>query len=84
VNAATQSASPAAACAQCGLPLGRRHVSATVAGVRKQFCCYGGVLAMQVTRARGEPGAAAALLVRLGLGGFFATVVANARRLARR
>jgi Cu2+-exporting ATPase len=103
VNALTESASLAALCAQCGLPLGRRPISATVAGAREQFCCYGCVLALQVTRARGERGAAAAILVRLGLGCFFAmnvmmlslptaalamvlssaTVVANARRLAR-
>jgi heavy metal translocating P-type ATPase len=60
------------ACAQCGLPLGRRPVAATVDGRRDDFCCYGCVLARQVTRARGDAGAAGAILVRLGLGCFFA------------
>ena len=60
------------ACAHCGLPLGRRPVRGTVAGAPGRFCCYGCVLALQVTRARGEDGAAAATLVRLGLGVFFA------------
>jgi heavy metal translocating P-type ATPase len=55
-------------CAHCELPLGRRPAIAHGA----RFCCYGCVLAWQVTRARGEPGAAATILVRLGLGVFFA------------
>jgi P-type Cu2+ transporter len=59
-------------CAHCGLPLGRRPVVADVEGQRAQFCCYGCVLALQVTRARGESGAAATILVRLGLAIFFA------------
>jgi heavy metal translocating P-type ATPase len=59
------------ACAHCGLPLGRGAVTATVAGQRQRFCCTGCVLALQVTRSRGEHGAAAALLVRLGLAMFF-------------
>jgi Cu2+-exporting ATPase len=62
-------------CAHCGLPLGRRPVVVSVAGVPGRFCCYGCVLAQQVTRARGEGGAAAALVVRLGLGVFFAVNV---------
>jgi cation transport ATPase len=41
--------------------------SATIGGEALRFCCYGCVLAQQVTRAKGEPGAAA-ILVRLGLG----------------
>ncbi len=45
---------------------------ATVDGERAPFCCYGCVLALQVTRARGESGAASAVLVRLGLAIFFA------------
>src|SRR5689334_16228591 len=59
-------------CAHCALPLGARPVAATVAGARRRFCCYGCVLALQVTRARGDDGAAAAILVRLGLAVFFA------------
>jgi Cu2+-exporting ATPase len=55
-------------CAHCGLPLGRRPV----AGDGARFCCYGCLLAQQVTRARGESGAAAAIVIRLGLALFFA------------
>jgi heavy metal translocating P-type ATPase len=40
--------------------------------VEARFCCYGCLLAAQVTRARGEHGAATAILVRLGLAIFFA------------
>jgi Cu2+-exporting ATPase len=47
-------------------------VRASIGGTRLSFCCYGCVLAWQITRARGEEGAAAALLVRLGLAVFFA------------
>jgi Cu2+-exporting ATPase len=56
------------ACAHCGLPARVRPLAAGA----DRFCCYGCLLAFQVTRARGEPGAAAALLVRLGLAVFFA------------
>jgi len=59
-------------CAHCELPLGPRPLTATVGGEREQFCCYGCVLAQQVTRARGEGGAAATIVVRLGLALFFA------------
>ena len=61
-----------ATCAHCGLPAGRRGVVASVDGRREPYCCYGCVLASQVTRARGEHGAAASILVRLGLAVFFA------------
>jgi len=54
------------------LPLGRRSISATVDGERGRFCCYGCILAQQVTRARGEHGAAESILIRLGLAIFFA------------
>jgi Cu2+-exporting ATPase len=59
-------------CAHCALPLGVRPVTASVAGEYRRFCCYGCVLALQVTRARGDAGAAATILVRLGLAVFFA------------
>jgi heavy metal translocating P-type ATPase len=59
-------------CAHCALPLGVRPVTAAVGGERQRFCCYGCVLALQVTRARGDAGAAATILVRLGLAVFFA------------
>jgi P-type Cu2+ transporter len=58
-------------CAHCGLPLGRRPVRGTVDGAAHGFCCYGCLLALQITRRRGEEGAAAAILVRLGLAVFF-------------
>jgi len=61
-----------AACAQCALPLGRRPVVGTVDGETARFCCYGCLLVLQVTRARGDGGAASAILVRLGLATFFA------------
>ena len=61
-----------ATCAHCGLPAGRRGVVASVDGRREPYCCYGCVLASQVTRTRGEHGAAASILVRLGLAVFFA------------
>jgi len=59
-------------CAHCGLALRRRVVVATVDGEDQRFCCYGCALALQITRARGEEGAAATILVRLGLAIFFA------------
>ncbi len=62
-------------CDHCGLPLGRRPVVAEVDGATIRCCCYGCVLAQQVTRARGDDGAAAAVLIRLGLGVFFAVNV---------
>ncbi len=44
---------------------------AAIEGVREPFCCYGCILALQITRARGEHGAAAVILIRLGLAIFF-------------
>ncbi|MBY0277218.1 copper-translocating P-type ATPase, partial [Candidatus Binatia bacterium] len=64
--------SSCAGCSHCGLPLGRYPVEGTVAGEAGRFCCVGCLLAMQVTRARGDAGAASSLLVRLGLAIFFA------------
>ncbi|HXJ36860.1 MAG TPA: cation-translocating P-type ATPase [Candidatus Eisenbacteria bacterium] len=60
------------ACAHCGLPLGRRPLTATIDGAPGSYCCFGCVLAHQVTRARGDDGRAAAVLVRLGVAIFFA------------
>ena len=62
----------AGGCTHCGLPLGRYPVTGTVAGEPGRFCCVGCLLAMQVTRAQGDAGAAASLQVRLGLALFFA------------
>jgi len=46
-------------------------VHAECEGEAAFFCCYGCVLALQVTRARGDAGAASAILVRVGLAIFF-------------
>jgi Cu2+-exporting ATPase len=54
------------------LPLGRRSIAATVDGEPGRYCCYGCLLAQQVTRARGAHGAAESILIRLGLAIFFA------------
>jgi cation transport ATPase len=62
-------------CGHCGLPLGRRPVRATIDGAVILCCCYGCVLAQQVTRASGDAGRAAGIYVRLGLGVFFAVNV---------
>jgi Cu2+-exporting ATPase len=58
-------------CAHCGLPLPRRPARVVLDGRSEACCCYGCVLALTVTRGRGEGGAAAALLVRLGVAVFF-------------
>jgi Cu2+-exporting ATPase len=58
-------------CAHCGLPLPRRPARVVLDGRSASCCCYGCVLALTVTRGQGESGAAAALLVRLGLAVFF-------------
>ncbi len=49
-----------------------RVVAAKIGGEDLEFCCYGCVIALQVTRARGDQGEAATILVRLGLAIFFA------------
>ena len=59
-------------CAQCGLPLAGRGVRAVSEGRERSFCCYGCALVLQITRQSGEAGSAHALLIRLGLGAFFA------------
>lgn len=58
-------------CQQCHLPLRRRQVRSRVEGRSLLFCCYGCALAHQITAAQGEEGAAATLLIRLGLAAFF-------------
>jgi heavy metal translocating P-type ATPase len=63
---------PACGCAHCGLPLPRRPVHVVLDGRSEACCCSGCVLALTVTRARGDAGAASAILVRLGLAVFFA------------
>jgi len=58
-------------CAHCALPLGWRPVTGLIDGQREWVCCYGCLLALQITRARGEEGLASAIVVRLGLAVFF-------------
>ncbi|TXT37639.1 MAG: Cu2+-exporting ATPase [Planctomycetota bacterium] len=57
-------------CSYCGLPAGRswRHEHADDAPL---FCCYGCRFAAEVTRERGESGAAVWTLTKLGLAIFF-------------
>lgn len=59
------------ACDHCGLRLGRRVVEGKIGGAPGRFCCGGCLLAAHVTRARGDPSIAAALMVRLALAAFF-------------
>ena len=59
-------------CHHCTLPLGGRVVTAEVGGVAHRFCCYGCLLAHQVTRASGEDGEASSIVIRLGLAIFLA------------
>ncbi len=57
-------------CSYCGLPVGRswRHAHADDTPL---FCCYGCRFAAEVTRERGESGAAVWTLTKLGLAIFF-------------
>ncbi len=59
-------------CAQCGLPAGRRPLRGRVGGEEAAFCCYGCYLVMRVTGEPGVRGAPQGLVLRLGLGLFFA------------
>ncbi len=59
------------ACAHCGLPLGRHPVSGTVRGADVRVCCFGCLLALQITGASGDQGVAATIVIRLGLAVFF-------------
>ena len=59
-------------CRHCTLPLGGRVITSEIDGSRHQFCCYGCLLAYQVTRASGEEGAASSIVIRLGLAIFLA------------
>ena len=61
-----------AVCDHCGLPVGRFGERREVDGADHAFCCYGCCLAYQVHHGAGEEPEAAALLVRLGVGGFLA------------
>ncbi len=61
-----------ALCSHCLLPVGSRTTRRMVHGEAHQFCCYGCCLAFQVRHGIGEESEATWLLVRLGVGGFFA------------
>ncbi|HML96776.1 MAG TPA: heavy metal translocating P-type ATPase [Thermodesulfobacteriota bacterium] len=57
-----------AACSHCGLPAGRYGTESK----GRVFCCYGCLLASDITGQSGEEGQASWLLIRLGLSAFFA------------
>ena len=59
-------------CAHCGLPLGHHPSRRAVHGEEHGFCCYGCVLAFQVSRGLHEESDAAWALIRLGVGAFLA------------
>jgi Cu2+-exporting ATPase len=59
-------------CAHCGLPIGRLAQQREIHGEAQWFCCYGCCLAYQVQHGEREEPHAAALLIRLGIGGFLA------------
>jgi heavy metal translocating P-type ATPase len=59
-------------CYQCGLPLPNRPVSHQVSGKEVSFCCYGCLLTNGITGEKGEEGEALWILLRLGVGAFFA------------
>jgi Cu2+-exporting ATPase len=59
-------------CSHCGLPLGCLGQHREVNGESLAFCCYGCCLAYQVQHGAHEEPQAAALLIRLGVGAFFA------------
>lgn len=59
-------------CRHCTLPLGGRVVASEIDGELHRFCCYGCLLAYQVTGASGEEGAASTIVIRLGLAIFLA------------
>lgn len=59
-------------CSHCQLPVGRLGQQREVNGETRWFCCYGCCLAYQVHHGEREEPEAAALLIRLGIGGFLA------------
>ncbi|MFQ5753109.1 MAG: heavy metal translocating P-type ATPase, partial [bacterium] len=59
-------------CTQCGLPLTKKIFRGKKKRARGHFCCYGCYLTFQITREKGEQGKAQGVLIRLGLGIFFA------------
>ncbi len=63
---------PSLGCSHCLLPLGRFAQQREVNGEPHHFCCYGCCLAYQVHHGETDEPEAAALLIRLGVGGFLA------------
>jgi Cu2+-exporting ATPase len=63
---------PATHCRHCQLPVGRFGEQQEVNGEPHWFCCYGCSLAYQAVHGAREEPEAAALLIRLGIGGFLA------------
>ncbi|WP_435104374.1 heavy metal translocating P-type ATPase [Arhodomonas sp. AD133] len=59
-------------CAHCRLPLGAHPRRQRLHGESRTFCCYGCVLAFQVSQGVHEESDAAWLLIRLGVGAFLA------------
>jgi Cu+-exporting ATPase len=59
-------------CYQCGLPISNRPVLHQVSGKEVSFCCYGCLLTNGITGEKGEEGEALWILLRLGIGAFFA------------
>lgn len=62
----------AATCSHCQLPVGVLGQRREVGGEDHVFCCYGCCLAFQVHHGEPDEPAAAALLIRLGIGAFLA------------
>lgn len=63
---------PAPLCRHCQLPVGRLGQRQEVNGEPHWFCCYGCSLVYQTLHGAREEPEAAALLIRLGIGGFLA------------
>ncbi|MFQ5706343.1 MAG: heavy metal translocating P-type ATPase [bacterium] len=59
-------------CTQCGLPLSTGSLGGKRKPLHQHFCCYGCKLTYQITQEQGEQGKAQGILIRLGLGIFFA------------
>ncbi len=65
-------ASENALCSHCLLPTDGTATRRMVHGESHHFCCYGCCLAFQVRHGIGEESEATWLLIRIGVGGFFA------------
>lgn len=65
----------AALCTHCHLPVRQDGQQREVNGEQFAFCCYGCCIAFQVGHGQGEESVAAWLLIRLGIGVFFAMFI---------